>query len=1044
MFTYPYYTTPQYSFQPIYSTQNQQSIPMYLPQQNNFMYVQPIPNYQQSYQQTSQPIQQTYSINNQTKPNEVVISSDFFQPPQQPLKETNQLYLNTLFMPSLMESAVDNFAYFEDQSVTKPFKDHSYTPSISTVCRYVLTPSDKKYVPKYSYSSDELYMRVLVDYSTRLKNKYPYPIQRAIIKTSSQGEKICIDRILKIDNDVVHNNFLSFIVSFNKVSYNEVACGAVPIGPNKIKIKVSVTLTIKDIFRLLEIKDINAVMAIENSSTLFCMDDRLVESEYLYDCITHNRIPEFTIIPFSYCFYKPLPLNKFGNLVNYSNVELPVCALIKEPFTFIINTVYYNTHVTDEIHVRCVLRCGDQTLSCPMEKVSFKPVVITSPLSSNDEKYIYKFSIDEKVDSNLRICDIPLDCEIILIVFIGQKRIGCASVKVFNAWGVLKCGVQLVHLEEGKRPIGNGLVSGPIVELDFGSTRAAYHIEGVEDSKLMNIQKELDTFESVKNREEFETMIKMDELKEYEDKVPQPINKMIIDGVDIFQMLRSPSFITRSPPDYIKRALIEQMENVPAEFIGQIAHSIDWTDHLQVARFVKYLWTQQIKPLDALMLLGYRCPYRAVRAYCVSVLDKQPDNVLQFYAIHLSEALRYEEGLTPLTDFLLRRSIASPATVGYSLFKMIIGDTSMTKRSIQHSRFIEALLSADPVFASQMTKECEFALNVQTVNSTLIRMDSEKRQIYRSALLKSISVAVPIPFKPGVIGGLSCEKSKVYTSNAVPLLIDFSGYKMIFKLGDDLRQDCLILRAFKLFDNLWRMNGMDWRMTTFRVISTGNTAGYIEFVRDSRSIGSIHNDSKIPGVYKITAIYDWIKNNKTAPLGQCIENFYRSCVGYCVASYVLGLADRHNDNLMVDKSGHFLHIDFAHFLGNKLKVAGVINREPAPFVLTESMIYVFAGERGTERYKVKYREFCDDCVRAYHVLRQNASLIVSFFTNMISSKLSQLNEIKDAEYLFTSLQLGKQDSLSDLEFVKLIHDSLNSEQTNMNFFIHSLVQKTKK
>ena len=56
-------------------------------------------------------------------------------------------------------------------------------------------------------------------------------------------------------------------------------------------------------------------------------------------------------------------------------------------------------------------------------------------------------------------------------------------------------------------------------------------------------------------------------------------------------------------------------------------------------------------------------------------------------------------------------------------------------------------------------------------------------------------------------------------------------------------------------------------------------------------------------------------------------------------SYLLGLADRHNDNVMVTTTGHFFHIDFGHFLGN-VKYKHGIRREKAPFFFTADMAYV--------------------------------------------------------------------------------------------------------
>uniref|UniRef100_A0AAQ4QY37 phosphatidylinositol-4,5-bisphosphate 3-kinase n=1 Tax=Gasterosteus aculeatus aculeatus TaxID=481459 RepID=A0AAQ4QY37_GASAC len=435
------------------------------------------------------------------------------------------------------------------------------------------------------------------------------------------------------------------------------------------------------------------------------------------------------------------------------------------------------------------------------------------------------------------------------------------------------------------------------------------------------------------------------------------------------------------------------------ESLSKLLLVTKWNRHEDVVQMVSLLrnWPD-LPAIHALELLDYSFPDPAVRSFTIACLRKLSDDELLQYLIQLVQVLKYESYLDcDLTTFLLERALSN-WRIGHFLFWHLRSEIHVASVSLRFGLILEAYCRGNIHHIRLLTKQNE-ALGKMKALSDFVKSGSQKMTaddlklcIRQESYLEALSDLLS-PLNPSIsLADICADKCRFMNSKMKPLWLMYnSGAQgdtvgIIFKNGDDLRQDMLTLQMIQLMENLWKREGLD--------------------LRDK--------------------------------LDPAIEEFTLSCAGYCVATYVLGIGDRHNDNIMIRETGQLFHIDFGHILGNFKRKLG-INRERVPFILTYDFVHVI--QQGRTNNSEKFERFREYCERAYKILCRNAMLFVNLFAMMKAAGLPELTSFKDIQYLKDSLALGKSEEEALKNFKVKFNEALReSWKTKVNWMMHSLAK----
>uniref|UniRef100_A0A8C3PHI7 Phosphatidylinositol 3-kinase catalytic subunit type 3 n=1 Tax=Calidris pygmaea TaxID=425635 RepID=A0A8C3PHI7_9CHAR len=241
---------------------------------------------------------------------------------------------------------------------------------------------------------------------------------------------------------------------------------------------------------------------------------------------------------------------------------------------------------------------------------------------------------------------------------------------------------------------------------------------------------------------------------------------------------------------------------------------------------------------------------------------------------------------------------------------------------------------------------------------------------------------IPLPLEPQVkIKGIIPEKATLFKSALMPAQLFFKTedggkYPVIFKHGDDLRQDQLILQIISLMDKLLRKENLDLKLTPYKVLATSTKHGFMQFIQSVPVAEVLATEESIQNFFRKHA------PSETGPHGisaEVMDTYVKSCAGYCVITYILGVGDRHLDNLLLTKTGKLFHIDFGYILGRDPKPL------PPPMKLNKEMVEGMGGTQSEQ-----YQEFRKQCYTAFLHLRRYSNLILNLFSLMVDANIPDI------------------------------------------------------
>ena len=411
-----------------------------------------------------------------------------------------------------------------------------------------------------------------------------------------------------------------------------------------------------------------------------------------------------------------------------------------------------------------------------------------------------------------------------------------------------------------------------------------------------------------------------------------------------------------------------------------------------------------------------------IREFILKFLTKKEEKLFCYLPV-LTYSCRLDGKLNPISKFLIGKSIiyADIRLYLYWELKVQLEETQYyEKYNSIYQKFLGKMIETFGLQEINRLNQLADFNDIICENAWKIKKTKNVDELKEELRVKDIQLTYA-PFNTKYkINKINIDEIGVKTSASLPIWIPFNtqdnNKKIVMFKTEDVRKDRIITLAISLMDQILKEDGMDMDITTYRVLPTSMNNGFIEIIDNSTTIYEIQKMNY--------TIQNYImEKNSSHIIADVRKRIIKSTAAYCVITYLLGIGDRHLDNILITDEGRLFHIDFSFILG----------KDPKPMApeirLTQEMVNSLGGEN-SKSFK-KFKNYCSLC---YDSIRRRPNIFINllYLMSRIDKKNLNIDIIKNE--VINRFLPGEYTGQASLHFDTKIKNSRSA--SNFIDFVH--------